>query len=529
MELIEVSKEFVYFKTSVMMGSELGADWVNSKRCYKIPINLHSVGSLLKHVKDKDLEILEELHLKLDNHYEVCYNIKSKEDTQGDERLRNYQRVDVEFINTKNNVGVFNEQRTGKTPTILLGTENLVQKNIVVVPSGLILNWKREIEIWCDSSHELFIVRGSPKKREAIYNAYCISKRGTLIMSYGTLRNDIDKILCLEKQFDVLIVDEAHRLRNTKTKQTKAVIKLGRKCLHRYPMTGTPAVNHASDVFGSLKLLNPKKFTSFWNFVDRYFKVYEGAFGKDIGGLIPERVEEFQSMLSIMSVQRKRRDIMKWLPKVQRRLIELPFSTKQRKLYDQILKTYRYEDKVVNSAIVQLMRLRQVALAPRLLDIDIPSEKTTFIKEYISDNPDEVILIFSSFTSYLYRLKTEFSNVVMLTGRQSLKDKQASVDNIQGGTSNLILANIIAGGVGWTLDKVDTIIFTDRSYNPMDNAQAEDRFIPTQEGVEYGGKQIIDLVMEDSVELSIRDALDRKINIVKYVNDYGLKEFIKTV
>jgi SWI/SNF-related matrix-associated actin-dependent regulator 1 of chromatin subfamily A len=132
------------------------------------------------------------------------------------------------------------------------------------------------------------------------------------------------------------------------------------------------------------------------------------------------------------------------------------------------------------------------------------------------------------FTSFLKKLKDKLGDkAVMLTGEQNQTEKQRSVDAIQTGNAKVMLANIIAGGVGWTLDKADIIIFTDVSYNPMDNAQARDRFVPTKTDVEYGGKEIIYLEMNKSVDKSIRRLLDKKIDIIKYVNDYGINSLVK--
>jgi hypothetical protein len=61
----------------------------------------------------------------------------------------------------------------------------------------------------------------------------------------------------------------------------------------------------------------------------------------------------------------------------------------------------------------------------------------------------------------------------------------------------------------------------------MDNAQARDRFVPTKTDVEYGGKEIIYLEMNKSVDKSIRRLLDKKIDIIKYVNDYGINSLVK--
>jgi SNF2 family DNA or RNA helicase len=114
----------------------------------------------------------------------------------------------------------------------------------------------------------------------------------------------------------------------------------------------------------------------------------------------------------------------------------------------------------------------------------------------------------------------------MLTGEQSQMQKQMAVDSIQNGTKNILLANIVAGGVGWTLDKADTIIFTDISYSPIDNQQAQDRFIPTDTSQEYGAKQIIKLQMAKSIDKTIDLLVNSKIDIIKYVNDYGINSLV---
>jgi SNF2 family DNA or RNA helicase len=131
------------------------------------------------------------------------------------------------------------------------------------------------------------------------------------------------------------------------------------------------------------------------------------------------------------------------------------------------------------------------------------------------------------FTSFLKILKDKIgAKASLLTGEQSQAEKQKAVDDIQNGVVDVLLANLIAGGTGWTLDQVDTIIFTDISYNPMDNEQAKDRFIPTKEFAEYGGKQIIYLLTEGSIDDKMYYLVKEKFDFVKLVNDYGLKHIL---
>jgi SNF2 family DNA or RNA helicase len=462
---------------------------------------------------------LKNLKRDLDNYNKLVYTIKNKNDTDGDSRLRPYQRVDVEFLTMRKNAAVFNEQRTGKTPTTLLAVKDRMHKGIVVCPAGLKLNWSREAQAWIH--RDSIVVSGTKKKRTKLYQQFHDSEKAILILSYETLRADIAEF---GVEFDVLIVDEAHRLRNYQTKQSKALYTLSKKAKHVFALTGTPAVNHPSDVFGILKLLRPSKYGSYWQFVERYFGYTTSRFGREILKLKPHMLTEFTDMLNSLSVQRKRNDVMKWIPPIVHRQIPLELSSVQQGYYKQLMETFRYDENVVPNAIALLTRLRQTCLDTGLITEQDSSPKADFIKEYLSDN-NESVLVFSSFTSFLKKLHSQIPGSVLLTGEQSQAEKQDAVDKMQSGEAKVMLANVVAGGLGWTLDKVDTIIFTDKSYNPVNNEQAQDRIVPTKE-TEYGTKQIITLIMHNTLEGNIEQLLAAKQDIIQYVNNYGLNRLV---
>ena len=512
--MTEYDTDFIYFTATAQEARRLGAEWVIGRKSWKVPISKQVIEQFDSTPK------LANIKQELDKYHELVYTIKNKNDTKGDNRLRPYQRIDVEFLSMRKNAAVFNEQRTGKTPTILLAVNDRMKKGIIVCPAGLKLNWSREAQAWIGKSST--VVSGTKKRRTRLYQAFKEVDQGILILSYETLRADIAEF---GFEYDVLIVDEAHRLRNYQTKQSKAIYTLGKKANHVFALTGTPAVNHPSDVFGILKLLRPTKYTSYWQFIERYFGYEQTRFGRDILAMKPHMLHEFTEMLNTMSVQRKRVDVMKWIPPITHRQIPLELSDTQKRYYTQLVDTYRYDENVVPNAIALLTRLRQVCLDTGLITETKSSPKADFIKEYISDNNDSVV-IFSSFTSFLNQLHNEIPNSVLLTGEQTQAEKQAAVDKMQKGEAKVMLANVVAGGLGWTLDKVDTIIFTDKSFNPIDNEQAQDRIVPTVDDSSYGAKQIITLTMANTMEANIEQLLESKQNIIQYVNNYGLNRLV---
>lgn len=216
---------------------------------------------------------------------------------------------------------------------------------------------------------------------------------------------------------------------------------------------------------------------------------------------------------------------MAWIPKITHKVVELEPTSKQTTTFKQIIRRNTLNDEVIDNPLTKLLRLRQVAVDPEYVELVSAKPKFDFILDYLNDN-DESIVIFSTMTAALKRLHTLIPDAVILTGEQTNKQKEDAVNAIQTGKSRVLLANIKAGGTGFTLDKADTVIFLDKSYTPDENDQAADRIVPTNPDKKYGAKQIITLLVNGSVEPKIEDMLKEKINIIQYVNHYGLSRII---
>lgn len=521
MEYVGHDEDFIYITGSTKEANSLGAVFVKSKNAFKLPISVASLNELLDKIDSKEVKELWEIE---NDKFKKVMKLKGLTDADQEEKLRPYQRVDVEVIKNANSIAVFNEQRTGKTPTILTAVKDLLGKGIVVCPSSLKLNWQSEYEAWTGQNNSV-VVSGTKKKRLGIYEMFSNTKQGMLFISYETLRADIEDVLKIIKSFDVLVVDEAHRLRNYQTRQSVALYRLGRLASHVYPMTGTPAVNHPSDVFGILRLVEPDKYTSYWQFIDRYFGYTEGRFGRELLNVRKDREVEFNLLLQMSSIQRKRNEVMSWIPKIQESKIYIELDDSQKRHLKKITEEFMYGNNVIPNVIAQLTRIRQVALDPALLDLKGKSAKTEFLIDFLDDNDGKVI-VFSSFTSYLKRLAKIIPNCELLTGEMNDAQKSAAVYNVQHGSSRVLLSNIQVGGTGWTLDNIDTIIFTDRSFNPIDNEQAADRFVPTDPKKVYGAKQIITLIGNNRIERNMDKLIDEKISIIEFVNNYGLNALV---
>lgn len=177
----------VYPMLNKQQAELLNGQYLKSKGGYRIPKNVHSLRELYKMTGNTEIVPLGiEEKTKLEELQEL-----KKSTLVYDERLREYQNQDVHFISNVEYAGVFLEPRMGKSPITLKAFEVAERKkNCIICPSSLTFNWAKEIDKW--TTTKSFIAVGNLTKRKKIYEEYKKAKEGYLIISYETLRSDID-------------------------------------------------------------------------------------------------------------------------------------------------------------------------------------------------------------------------------------------------------------------------------------------------------------------------------------------------
>ena len=135
-------RDYIYLKATPAEAAALSAVYVQSKRQWKLPLNKHTLTTLAYKCPHPTISKLlaEEVE-----RVAVIKFTKSRESAPTDDtRLRPYQTVDISIIKDNPVLAIFNEQRTGKTPTILKALNGL-KKGVIVCPSSLKLNWLKEM------------------------------------------------------------------------------------------------------------------------------------------------------------------------------------------------------------------------------------------------------------------------------------------------------------------------------------------------------------------------------------------------
>lgn len=163
-----------------------------------------------------------------------------------------------------------------------LGTamENLnrghVQRVVVVAPAALRSQWAAETVRFCEISHsDVVVVDGTKAKRE---RAYLAGLDATfVILHYDVLKRDLELIRPLVDG-QLLVLDEAHRIKGYTSQRSKAARELGRVAARRIAMTGTPVENHPAEWFQLIgNFVAPGTLGAPQDFLNRY--MYPGRFG----------------------------------------------------------------------------------------------------------------------------------------------------------------------------------------------------------------------------------------------------------
>ncbi len=178
--------------------------------------------------------------------------------------LYSYQIEGVKFLVSNQHALLADDMGTGKTVMTLVALKllmrsNKIKKALILCPPSVLYEWKKHIADWFPEIVACF-VRGTQEIRSIEWS----TPAHIYVTSYDTLRSDLEnKVLPPEKlnSFDVVVVDEAHHIKNPDTGRSRAIKKL--KPNLRWALTGTPIQNKIEDMKAIFDFLYPNYLTSF--------------------------------------------------------------------------------------------------------------------------------------------------------------------------------------------------------------------------------------------------------------------------
>jgi SNF2 family DNA or RNA helicase len=329
------------------------------------------------------------------------------------------------------------EMGTGKT-VMALCIASAGARSLIVTPTSLLEQWRREaVTRFTLKTSDIVTFHGPDRHKRSASNP---SARIVLTTTHTLWRN-IESLSAI--QFNFLIVDEAHEVRNSGTLAHQALLKI--KAEHRFLLTGTPAINGSHDVVSLFRLLKLQNSTASANLSNYFYRI------------------DKNKVLN--------------LPKKTEKVLMFEMTPVQAQHYQEVI-----ENEYPNS-LVRILRSRQASL----LNFEHDGEqhicqKFRVVRSLVTRIPtDDSMLVFCSFTASLQQLHDYLTSVVksrqvfLLTGKMSTDQRTAEIARFNAVDGGVFLISLKAGGTGLNLVKANHVVMLDPYWNVAIENQAIDR------------------------------------------------------
>lgn len=357
--------------------------------------------------------------------------------------------------------------------------------------------------------------------------------------------------------WDVVLLDEAHRIKSKSVQWARNIKKQSRYARYRHLMTGTGFVNNPAEIWSLLNFIDPRRFGSYWTF-RRKFCLEENWSGYwKIVGIKEERIEEFRNLRRSLGPRRTMEEVHADISEPIYHSVEVDLNPTQRRMYKEIVRELKALDQKgvpIHSpnVVSQLQRLRQISVAtPELINayydpkldryvqevkLVEPSSKLDAVMELLDDmewdaESKQQVVIFSNFKDPLELLKRRFAEQFDKNGRK-IRDAIPYIHMEQKDSEQtrfekwheiwptkkhrVFLATIDLGGESINLASAQYCIFLDRSWSPAKNLQAVGRvYRPGQTGI----AEIIHIDARKTVDKKVFDKVTEKVGWFKLLFD----------
>jgi ATP-dependent helicase STH1/SNF2 len=580
---IEVYAEF---RQKELVKKVPGSRWDNHAGVWYLPLSWAACVQL-RAVFGQDLQVGQELatwvQAERAQRLDPCMAWRKAEDADlpmfGS--LYPFQRAGVAFMATAGSALNADEMGLGKSVQAIATLELLnAYPALIVCPNSMKHSWAAEFEKWAPG-RIVSIISGTPAKRKKAIDALAAGEAHVGVINYEALRSHTrlsgyGNMELSEKekedkelnaiQFGAVVADEAHRVKDPHSKQTRALWYVGDRAHHRFALTGTPVANSPEDIWCLMRFVSPNEYPYKSQFIERYALQTYNVFGfMQVAGIKSEHAEELFRILDPRFIRRVKSVVLPQLPEkvYTTRYVKMETAggskTKQGTAYEtmrkEMLAALDSGTLLAANPLTQAIRLCQFASAygeleptgeldeqgnakTRLVLTD-PSCKADALEEILLETGDSPVVVFAESKQLINLCNTRLVKaagakdnpmfgwrVGLVTGDVPDYERAENVRLFQDGQLKVLLLTLGAGGEGLTLTAASTAIFLQRSWSAVQNAQAEDRI--HRIGQTATSVNIIDVITEGTIEDRVRAVLAEKAGMLEEITRDGqtMKEWL---
>lgn len=334
---------------------------------------------------------------------------------------------------------------------------------LIVVPSSVRFDWAQQLQRWVPSldPQEVYV---------ALSGKCSLSGHKVCILSYDLMAKKSKDLL--ERNFNVVIVDECHLLKNFKTARCKAAMPILKAAKRVILLSGTPALSRPQELYTQICAVKPYMF-QYQDFGVRYCDGKKNPWGWDFSG--SSNMEELQILLeeSIM-IRRLKKEVITQLPDKVRQMVLLdPGLIKATKEME------------LQSKTMELKSLKGMERRGALLEYfhHTGAAKVKAIKEYVLDllDLDRKFLIFAHHQEVLDAIEAAVQSkiekgYIRIDGKTTPEQRNYFCNKFQSNDSlRVAILSICAANAGLNLSAASLVVFGELFWNPGVLVQAEDR------------------------------------------------------
>jgi SNF2 family DNA or RNA helicase len=480
--------------------------------------NGHIKRSLINIEEEKDEKMREKVS-NSKNYYikahSVLEEIKEQPKLLKNGQLKSYQLVGLQwlvslYVNNLNGI-LADEMGLGKTIQTISLICYVIEKKfnygpfLIVVPLSTISNWVLEFSKWAPDI-KMVTYKGPPNHRRQL--AYQIKNEknrfNVVLTTYEYIMKD--KYFLNKIYWQYIIVDEGHRMKNSKSKFTQT---LGTQfsSVYRLLLTGTPLQNNLAELWALLNFLLPKIFNSCEDFEKWFNQPFNNKLSAEKTSDLNEEqqlliINRLHTVLRPFLLRREKKDVEKELPNKLEFVIKVELSAWQKVIYNQIKEkgvhardptTGKFGSKALMNT---MMQLRKICNHPYLF-LDSNNSLYDHVDEmiYRASGKFELldkmipklltaghkILIFSQMTHLMDIMQLYFDykgyRHLRLDGNTKADDRGSQMElfNEPNSEYKIFILSTRAGGLGLNLQTADTVVIFDSDWNPQMDIQAQDR------------------------------------------------------
>jgi SNF2 family DNA or RNA helicase len=369
-----------------------------------------------------------------------------------------YQLEGIAFLMPRHAALLADEMGLGKTAQAILSLrllfhQGVVRQALVVCPKPLVHNWARELRLWApDVPFE--VLEGDPDQRRT---AWLVSNCPLKLVNYETLTRDAE-LACDERVFfDVVVLDEAQRVKNKESKTARVARSLNRA--RSWALTGTPVENHPDDLVNIFSFLDP-------------------------GRIPPETPPKRLPMFTADCVLRRTKDdVQSDMPPKIIHDLEVELTPAQRAAYtraetDGVVHLNELGETITVQHVFQLvMRLKQICNFDPLTGESAKLERLLADMEEVADSGRKA-LVFSQWVEPLRALAAALApfGPLQFHGKVPPAERAAVLDRFKNDPDcHVLLMTYGTGSVGLNLQFTNYVFLFDRWWNPAVEDQAINR------------------------------------------------------